>query len=188
MSRNDVRFDPSLKKEFEMLNKRSMQGLRVVTHIAGEPLHAPATADQIAKSLSFSVSYVEGLLKDAKAAQLIKSIRGPGGGYQLAMALDSLTVWDVVSAYEDTPSKNDEKLSSPESQTAHQLLNECLALEKKFLQESPLSRLVEKQAVQVASASINKMMMNFKPLPRSVMPVAPNSVFDLSNFMNLQAA
>ena len=43
MSRNDVRFDPSLKKEFEMLNKRSMQGLRVVTHIAGAPLHAPAT-------------------------------------------------------------------------------------------------------------------------------------------------
>jgi Rrf2 family transcriptional regulator, iron-sulfur cluster assembly transcription factor len=171
-----------------MLNKRSMQGLRVVSHIAGAPVHAPATADQIAKKLSFSVSYVEGLLKDAKAAQLIKSIRGPGGGYQLAMALDSLTVWDVVSAYEDTLSKNDEKLSSSESQLAQKLLNECWVLEKKFLQESPLSRLVDKQSVQTPSASLSKMMMNFKPLPRSVMPVAPNSVFDLSNFMNLQAA
>mgnify|MGYP000458610752 CR=1 FL=1 len=171
-----------------MLNKRSMQGLRVVTHIAGAPLHAPATADQIAKKLSFSVSYVEGLLKDAKAAQIIKSIRGPGGGYQLAMTLDSLTVWDVVSAYDDTLSKHDEKLSSPESQIAQHLLNECLALEKKFLQESPLSRLVEKQTVPTPSVAIGKMMMNFKPLPRSVMPVAPNSVFDLSNFMNLQAA
>jgi Rrf2 family iron-sulfur cluster assembly transcriptional regulator len=171
-----------------MLNKRSMQGLRVVSHIASAPVHAPATADQIAKKLAFSVSYVEGLLKDAKAAQLIKSIRGPGGGYQLAMALDSLTVWDVVSAYEDTASKNDEKLNSPESQLAHNLLNECWTLEKKFLQESPLSRLVDKQSVQAPSTSLGKMMMNFKPLPRAVMPVAPNSVFDLSNFMNLQAA
>jgi Rrf2 family iron-sulfur cluster assembly transcriptional regulator len=172
-----------------MLNKRSMQGLRVVSHIAGAPLHATATADQIAKTLAFSVSYVEGLLKDAKAAQLIKSIRGPGGGYQLATDLDSLSVWDVISAYEDNLTKGDEKkLSSPESQTAHHLLEECLALEKEFLQASPLNRLVQKQSVQVPSASIGKMMMNFKPLPRSVMPLAPNSVFDLSNFMNLQAA
>ena len=55
-----------------MLNKRPMQGLKVVSYIASAPLHAPATADQIAKKLEFSVSYVEGLLKDAKASQLIK--------------------------------------------------------------------------------------------------------------------
>lgn len=171
-----------------MLNKRSMQGLKVVAHIASAPLHAPATADQIAKKLEFSVSYVEGLLKDAKAAQLIKSIRGPGGGYQLAMPLDNLSVWDVVSAYEEAMSKTDEKLNSPEAQLAQQLLNDCWLMEKKFLQESPLSCVVDKQMVQAPSSSLNKMLMNFKPLPKSVRPVAPNSVFDLSNFMNLQAA
>jgi hypothetical protein len=32
------------------------------------------------------------------------------------------------------------------------------------------------------------MAMNFKPLPPKINPVAPNSVFDLSNFLNLQAA
>jgi Rrf2 family iron-sulfur cluster assembly transcriptional regulator len=171
-----------------MLNKRSMQGLKVVSYIASAPLHAPATADQIAKKLEFSVSYVEGLLKDAKAAQLIKSIRGPGGGYQLAQALDSLSVWDVVSAYEDASSKQDEKLSSPEAKLAQSLLDDCWAMEQKFLKESPLSRLVEKRTVPTPGASINKMLMNFKPLPKAVMPVAPNSVFDLSNYMNLQAA
>jgi Rrf2 family iron-sulfur cluster assembly transcriptional regulator len=171
-----------------MLNKRSMQGLRVVSYIASAPLHAPATAEQIAKKLEFSVSYVEGLLKDAKAAHLIKSIRGPGGGYQLAQALDSLSVWDVVSAYEEAAGKPEEKLSSPEAQLAQSLLNECWAMEQKFLKESPLSGLVEKQTASVPNASLNKMLMNFKPLPKSIMPVAPNSVFDLSNYMNLQAA
>jgi Rrf2 family iron-sulfur cluster assembly transcriptional regulator len=171
-----------------MLNKRSMQGLRVVSYIASAPLHAPATAEQIAKKLEFSVSYVEGLLKDAKAAHLIKSIRGPGGGYQLAQALDSLSVWDVVSAYEEAAGKPEEKLSSPEAQLAQSLLNECWAMEQKFLKESPLSHLVEKQTAPVPNASLNKMLMNFKPLPKSIMPVAPNSVFDLSNYMNLQAA
>jgi Rrf2 family iron-sulfur cluster assembly transcriptional regulator len=171
-----------------MLNKRSMQGLKVVSFIAGAPVHAPATADQIAKKLEFSVSYVEGLLKDAKAAQLIKSIRGPGGGYQLAQALDSLSVWDVVSAYEDSTHKHEEKLTSPEAQLAQSLIQDCWAMEKEFLKESPLSLLVEKQTVQAPSASLNKMLMNFKPLPKAIMPVAPNSVFDLSNYMNLQAA
>jgi hypothetical protein len=32
------------------------------------------------------------------------------------------------------------------------------------------------------------MAMNFKPLTPKINPVAPNSVFDLSNFLNLQAA
>ena len=171
-----------------MLNKRSIQGLRVVSHIASAPLHAPATADQIAKKLEFSVSYVEGLLKDAKAAQLIKSIRGPGGGYQLAQALDSLSVWDVVSAYDDAKLGQEEKLSSPEAQLAQSLLNDCWAMEQKFLKESPLSRLVEQQLPQAPNTSLSKMLMNFKPLPKSIMPVAPNSVFDLSNYLNLQAA
>jgi hypothetical protein len=67
-------------------------------------------------------------------------------------------------------------------------MDDCWAIEQKFLKESPLSSLVDKQAVQSPSASINKMLMNFKPLPKAVMPVAPNSVFDLSNYMNLQAA
>jgi Rrf2 family transcriptional regulator, iron-sulfur cluster assembly transcription factor len=176
------------QKGVAMLNKRSMQGLKVVSHIASAPLHAPATAEQIAKKLEFSVSYVEGLLKDAKAAHLIRSIRGPGGGYQLAQALDSLSVWDVVSAYEEAMSKPEEKLSSPEAQLAQSLMDDCWAMEQKFLKESPLSRLVDKQTVQSPSSSINKMLMNFKPLPKAVLPMAPNSVFDLSNYMNLQAA
>ena len=171
-----------------MLNKRSMQGLKVVSYIASAPLHAPATADQIARKLEFSVSYVEGLLKDAKASQLIKSIRGPGGGYQLAHALGSLSFWDVVSAYEDSASKLEIKFSSPEAQLAQSLLDDCSAMEQKFLKESPLSLLVEKQLPQAPSSSLNKMLMNFKPLPKAIMPVAPNSVFDLSNYMNLQAA
>ena len=171
-----------------MLNKRPMQGLKVVSYIASAPLHAPATADQIAKKLEFSVSYVEGLLKDAKASQLIKSIRGPGGGYQLAQAIESLSVWDVVSAYENAMPKQEEKLSSPEAQLAQRFLNECWAMEQQFLMESPLSSLVDKQSVQAPSTSLNKMLMNFKPLPKVILPVAPNSVFDLSNYMNLQAA
>jgi hypothetical protein len=61
-------------------------------------------------------------------------------------------------------------------------------MEQQFLMESPLSSLVDKQSVQAPSTSLNKMLMNFKPLPKVIMPVAPNSVFDLSNYMNLQAA
>jgi hypothetical protein len=41
---------------------------------------------------------------------------------------------------------------------------------------------------QGAAVAKPSLPFNFKPLPKGLMPVAPNSVFDLSKFMNLATA
>jgi hypothetical protein len=51
-----------------------------------------------------------------------------------------------------------------------------------------LSQLVPKYIDSPASKPTKSLAMNFKPLPTRKIPAAPNSIFDLSNFLNLQAA
>ena len=171
-----------------MLNKRSMQGLKVVSHIASAPLHAPATADQIAKKLEFSVSYVEGLLKDAKAAHLIRSIRGPGGGYQLNVPLSKLSVWDAASSFSWPTAAPQKSHSSPETSAANAIAQKACQLEKEFLQSYPFANLVPENAELPASKSTKSLARNFKPLPARKIPVAPNSIFDFSNFLKLKTS
>ena len=171
-----------------MLNKRSMQGLKVVSHIASAPLHAPATADQIAKKLEFSVSYVEGLLKDAKAAHLIRSIRGPGGGYQLNVPLSKLSVWDAASSFSWPTAAPQKSHSSPETSAANAIAQKACQLEKEFLQSYPFANLIPENAELPAPKSTNSLARNFKPLPTRKIPIAPNSIFDFSNFLKLKTS
>jgi hypothetical protein len=78
--------------------------------------------------------------------------------------------------------------ASPESQATNLLALNADRIEKEFLQDYPLERLVSQFADTTSAAPTKSMSMNFKPLPTRAIPFAPNSIFDLSNFLNLQAA
>ena len=67
-----------------MLTKRSTLGLNVILLIAGTPSHRTITADTLASMTDVCLSYIEGILKDAREQGLIRATRGPGGGYQRA--------------------------------------------------------------------------------------------------------
>lgn len=63
-----------------MLTKRSTLGLNVIILIAQTPSHRTITADAIASMTNVSLSYIEGILRDAREQGLIRATRGPGGG------------------------------------------------------------------------------------------------------------
>ena len=86
-----------------MLSKRASLGLRVVTIIASAPGHRTINADSLASLTGVSLSYIEGILKDAREFGLIQSTRGPGGGYQSIASLRGLSVWSVIECF--TPPK-----------------------------------------------------------------------------------
>lgn len=171
-----------------MSNKRASLGLQIVTLIASTPRHMTITAEALASAASVSVSYVEGILKDARESGQIQSSRGPGGGYQLAVPLESLSVWDVVKCF--TPMKSSEHNAqfSSEWLTTNSVALSAHQFEREFLENYPFEKLVPKWSQSASTKPIKSLAMNFKPLPQSISPIAPNSVFDLSNFLNLQAA
>jgi Rrf2 family protein len=80
-----------------MLSKTAEYALRAVTYLSAE-VEKPASADLLAKKTKVPRRYLTRVLQDLAAAGLVCSRPGPGGGYDLAVETDQLTILDVVNA------------------------------------------------------------------------------------------
>lgn len=58
----------------------------------------PTKADLIARSQDISLKYLLDILRDLKRAELIRSKRGPDGGFTLSRPAETITVADVFRA------------------------------------------------------------------------------------------
>jgi Rrf2 family protein len=171
-----------------MLSQRAHQGILAMSHVAQTPAHRSVTVASIAQFLELSVSYTESLVKVLKQNDLLQASRGPGGGYQLKRDLQTLTAWDVVKCFEINDPSDHEKRPSNETVAVDLLYEEYLRIERDFLKNFSLSALVSAVPANSQVQKVNNLPFNFKPLPKGLMPVAPNSVFDLSKFMQLTHA
>ncbi len=61
----------------------------------------PITLAEIATRQEISLSYLEQLFSKLRRAGLVKSVRGPGGGYKLAFGTDSIRILDVIHAVDE---------------------------------------------------------------------------------------
>jgi FeS assembly SUF system regulator len=71
----------------------------ILSYLALDPLRI-LSATLIAKEIHLSVPTVSKLLKILQEAELVKSYRGTGGGYQLARSAKDITLADIVTAIE----------------------------------------------------------------------------------------
>jgi Rrf2 family iron-sulfur cluster assembly transcriptional regulator len=74
-----------------------MAMLDLTRYAVGKPV---ALAD-VAQRQNISLSYLEQLIARLKAHHLVKSTRGPGGGYMLGDRGDQITVGEIVEAVDD---------------------------------------------------------------------------------------
>ena len=61
----------------------------------------PVTLAVIAERQKISLSYLEQLFSKLRRADLVASVRGPGGGYQLARGANETTVAQIIVAVEE---------------------------------------------------------------------------------------
>ena len=61
----------------------------------------PVTLAAISERQGISLSYLEQLFGKLRRHGLVDSVRGPGGGYNLARAADSVSVADVILAVDE---------------------------------------------------------------------------------------
>ena len=61
----------------------------------------PVTLAGISERQSISLSYLEQLFSRLRRSGLVKSVRGPGGGYRIAKALNEITVSEIISAVDE---------------------------------------------------------------------------------------
>lgn len=77
------------------------KGRYAVTAMLDLALHAatgPVTLADIAARQGISQAYLEQLFGKLKRARLVASLRGPGGGYELARPLRAISVSDIVGS------------------------------------------------------------------------------------------
>jgi Rrf2 family transcriptional regulator, iron-sulfur cluster assembly transcription factor len=61
----------------------------------------PVTLAAISERQHISLSYLEQLFGKLRRAKLVSSVRGPGGGYNLAKPIAEITVADIITAVDE---------------------------------------------------------------------------------------
>ncbi|MDR1424034.1 MAG: Fe-S cluster assembly transcriptional regulator IscR [Azoarcus sp.] len=70
--------------------------------VASRQDDGPVTLNGIAERQNISLSYLEQLFGRLRRSNLVKSVRGPGGGYRLSRDMDEITITDIVNAVDES--------------------------------------------------------------------------------------
>ena len=80
------------------------KGRFAVTAMLDLALHengSPVTLAGISERQSISLTYLEQLFSRLRKNGLVQSVRGPGGGYRAAKALNAISVSDIIRAVDE---------------------------------------------------------------------------------------
>lgn len=83
------------------LTTKGRFAVTAVLDIALNGGRGPVTLAEISQRQKISLSYLEQLFGKLRRRDLVKSVRGPGGGYLLARPLDGVSVADVIVAVDE---------------------------------------------------------------------------------------
>jgi Rrf2 family cysteine metabolism transcriptional repressor len=84
------------------VSTRSLYGLKALLVLASRFGEGSLSVSQIAKKEGISVAYLEQILNALKKKGLVKSVRGPQGGYVLTKKPADMRLFNLFSALEDT--------------------------------------------------------------------------------------
>jgi Rrf2 family transcriptional regulator, iron-sulfur cluster assembly transcription factor len=85
-----------------MLSQTSEHALRAALYLAQHPAGTLVTADAIAGALGAPRNYMAKTLNALAKQGIVASLRGPRGGFRLAISPDKLTLARVVDSFEET--------------------------------------------------------------------------------------
>ncbi|MFC0384380.1 Rrf2 family transcriptional regulator [Muricoccus vinaceus] len=100
------------------LSTRGRYAVMALTEMArrglGQTQGAPVALAEIAQAQMLSVAYMEQLFARLRRAGLVRSARGPGGGYRLSRPAGAITVAEIVEAVDDTIAGGAEAAETPD--------------------------------------------------------------------------
>ena len=122
------------------------------------------TLADIAKRQGISLSYLEQLFAKLRRSGLVDSVRGPGGGYTLAMEPNKISVAEIVVAINEnidaTRCGGEKNCHGDETCLTHQLWEDLSTRIHEFLSGITLGDLVTRPHVQeVASRQEGRMQV-----------------------------
>ena len=83
------------------LSTKGRYAVMALVDIAKHAQGTPITLAEIAERQLISLSYLEQLFAKLRSAGLVKSVRGPGGGYLLARGAEGTRISDIILAVDE---------------------------------------------------------------------------------------
>ncbi len=93
--RRDFRENPRMH-----VTAKADYALRAVVELAGSSQTSPRKVDEVARAQQIPVSFLENILTQLRSSGIVRSQRGPEGGYWLAHPSDQLNLAQVIRAVE----------------------------------------------------------------------------------------
>ncbi len=131
------------------------KGRYAVTAMLDLALHSdkgPVSLADISSRQGISLSYLEQLFSRLRQFKLVKSVRGPGGGYQLMTSTADISVAQVVDAVSEsldaTRCEGQGNCQEGEVCLTHHLWQDLSAQIHKFLSDISLADLVSRADIQ----------------------------------------
>lgn len=169
-----------------MFSKKIQLCVEVLVTLGSAPSHELVTSHALAKRLALSVSHIETIMKLLRQADLVRSVRGPGGGFCLTRDAHAITVRSVINSVELAG----EALVRPGAGGAQIRMLEA-SLEKAamdYLATRTIGEFVRPDPSWDAQDPTPASRWGFGPVPERLLPQAPNSVFQLSDFLTSAVA
>jgi len=126
--------------------------------LAMRDVRRPVTLADISERQRISLSYLEQLFGKLRRRALVSSVRGPGGGYQLAKKMEEVSVADIIRAVDEpidaTQCGGRENCKDERKCLTHDLwanLNERIF---EYLNSVTLAQLVAKAQAEAAESKV----------------------------------
>jgi Rrf2 family iron-sulfur cluster assembly transcriptional regulator len=133
----------------------STRGRYAVTAMMDLAIHektGPVTLADISTCQDISLSYLEQLFARLRQADLVRGVRGPGGGYHLARPAKEITVADIITAVDEqvdaTRCQGKENCHDGERCLTHELWTDLSDQIYKFLDSITLDRFASRPDIQ----------------------------------------
>jgi Rrf2 family iron-sulfur cluster assembly transcriptional regulator len=83
------------------LSTKGRYAVTAMLDLALNGTDGPVTLADISENQGISLSYLEQLFAALRSKQLVRGVRGPGGGYYLGRAADEISIADVICAVDE---------------------------------------------------------------------------------------
>jgi Rrf2 family iron-sulfur cluster assembly transcriptional regulator len=83
------------------LTTKGRYAVTAMLDLASSDTGKPVTLDIISQRQNISLSYLEQLFAKLRRASLVKSVRGPGGGYLLSPPARDVTLTQIIEAVDE---------------------------------------------------------------------------------------
>jgi Rrf2 family transcriptional regulator, iron-sulfur cluster assembly transcription factor len=124
----------------------------------------PVTLSEISERQKISLSYLEQLFGKLRRQELVSSVRGPGGGYNLAKPADQVSVADIITAVDEpidaTQCGGKENCKDEQKCITHDLWTDLNRHIFEYLRAVKLADLVSKQLKKSGDVAVMQLHDN----------------------------